>query len=247
MTARDEILAVFPELRARLGRDAFSPAEIIRAVEARGTAYPESTLRTHIVSIMCFNAPNHHGARTRELERIGHGMYRLRSPKDLSTEPAAPPPVDVAADGANNREWPWEGAVQARFVHFLGSHGWQITRVADTGRKERGVDVLAEKGGRAIAAEVKGYPLKIYADPRRSEETKRTHPSIQAGTWYSGAVVAGLMFLDSHPEREPLVVLPEFPRYRALASQSRTGLSRAGVSVVFVDEDGSATSETWSP
>jgi hypothetical protein len=71
------------------------------------------------------------------------------------------------------RLWPWEGAVQAVFVEFLGSKGWRVDAVADTATKERGVDILATKHGRTLGAEVKGWPSSNYADPRRAYETKR--------------------------------------------------------------------------
>ena len=57
----------------------------------------------------------------------------------------------------------------------------------------------------------------------------------------------GLMLLDSHAGRESLVVLPDYPRYRDLERRTRSGLSGAGVHVVFVREDGTASSETWEP
>ncbi len=54
-----------------------------------------------------------------------------------------------------------------------------------------------------------------------------------------------LMLLDSHPDQESLVVVPDYPRYRDLATGTRTGRSRAGLHVVFVQADGSALSDTW--
>ncbi len=79
MTCRDDVLAAFARLIARTSREAFSPAEIVREVRSQGTRYRESTIRTHITSPMCANAPDHHAVVYDDLERVGHGLYRLRS------------------------------------------------------------------------------------------------------------------------------------------------------------------------
>lgn len=78
MTARDEILAALPELRARLGRDTFTPAEMIAELQRRGTRYPAYTLRTEIVSRLCADAPDHHARVYDDFERVSRGVYRLR-------------------------------------------------------------------------------------------------------------------------------------------------------------------------
>lgn len=169
----------------------------------------------------------------------------LTSPVTTSRHAATvPEPAQAVLDPHG---WPWEGHVQALFVSQLASHGWHVTGVADTSTKEHGVDVLAQKGERRLGAEAKGWPSRDYADPRRRGERKPTQPTLQAGHWYSQAVMKALMLLDSHPGRESLVVLPDFPRYRDLATRTATGLRAAGVHVIFVREDGTTTSETWEP
>jgi len=78
MTARDEILAVLPELRARLGRDTFSPEDVVAALRSRGTTLADSTIRTHVVSRMCANSPDNHARVYDDFERVGRGVYRPR-------------------------------------------------------------------------------------------------------------------------------------------------------------------------
>jgi hypothetical protein len=78
MTARDEILAVLPAVRARTGRETFTPQDVIDELQCRGTSYKPSTIRTHIVSRMCSNAPDHHARTYDDLERIADGQYRRR-------------------------------------------------------------------------------------------------------------------------------------------------------------------------
>jgi len=135
--------------------------------------------------------------------------------------------------------------VQSLFAAYLHSNGWLVTAMADTATKAQGVDVLAQKGVRNLGAEVKGWPSRSYADPRRGAATKPTQPSTQAGHWFSQALFKGLMLLDSRPGYETLVVLPDYPRYHDLARRTESGRAAAGVHVVFIAEDGSAMSDTW--
>lgn len=74
---REEVLAVARLLHAE-GREDFSPADVVDAMRAAGTRYAESTIRTHVVSRMCADAPDNHGTTYDDLERVGRGRYRLR-------------------------------------------------------------------------------------------------------------------------------------------------------------------------
>lgn len=73
-----EILEAFAALEARHSTDTFSPAELVAEVLGRGSEHPESTIRTHIVSVMCVNVRANHAVRydDPELERVGRGQYR---------------------------------------------------------------------------------------------------------------------------------------------------------------------------
>lgn len=72
MGAREEIL----EAIRRIDREPFTVMDVLR--EMRGTRYAESTIRTHITSRMCADAPDNHGTVYADLERVGHGQYRVR-------------------------------------------------------------------------------------------------------------------------------------------------------------------------
>lgn len=76
MTARQEILEALPAVRAHSGSETFTPADVIRELQRRGSRLSESTIRTHIVSRMCRNAPDNHAVVYPDLERVGHGVYR---------------------------------------------------------------------------------------------------------------------------------------------------------------------------
>lgn len=179
-------------------------------------------------------------------EVIGRPTGRTEAEPGTARGRSRATPVAEPAMG-DPHGWPWEGYVQSLFAAYLHTHGWLVTAMADTATKAPGVDVLARRDDRRIGAEVKGFPSVGYADPRRASETKRTQPSTQAGHWFSQALMKAVMLLDSHPDHESLIVLPDYPRYRDLAQRTRRGRAAAGVHVVFVGADGTASSDTWTP
>lgn len=79
MTARDDILAALPAIRHRTGSNTFTAQDVIDQLNRVGTSYAESTIRTHITSRMCANAPHNHARVYADLERVEPGRYRARS------------------------------------------------------------------------------------------------------------------------------------------------------------------------
>lgn len=77
MTCRDEILECVNQIIRDSGINHFYLEDVIHCMKLKGSMYQESTIRTHISSRMCRNAPQHHQVRFEDLERIGHGKYRL--------------------------------------------------------------------------------------------------------------------------------------------------------------------------
>lgn len=78
MTAREEILAALPAVCARTDRETFTAQDVIDELQRRGSTYKPSAIRTHVVSRMCANAPNHHARTYEDLERLADGRYRVR-------------------------------------------------------------------------------------------------------------------------------------------------------------------------
>lgn len=78
MTAREEILAALPAVRARTGRESFTAQDVIEELQRRGSTYEPSTIRTHVISRMCANAPHHHARTYEDLERLPDGRYQAR-------------------------------------------------------------------------------------------------------------------------------------------------------------------------
>jgi hypothetical protein len=111
-------------------------------------------------------------------------------------------------------------------------------RSANTATKEHGIDVVAEKGGVAVGFEVKGYPSRSYADPRRVHEVKKTSPTTQAGHWYSQATLAAMKLRSKQPDWRSAIALPDFARYRNLYADTAGSLVASGIELYFVTEGG---------
>jgi hypothetical protein len=55
------------------------------------------------------------------------------------------------------------------------------------------------------------------------------------------------MLLDSDPGHESLMALPNYPRrYHDLATRTRTGRHAAAVDIVFLNADGTFSSDEWA-
>lgn len=81
MTCREELLHVTRSLAGRTGRQVFRLSELLLAMFQAGSRYSESTIRTHVVSRCCRNAPENHAVTYDDFERVGRGLYRLVSVK----------------------------------------------------------------------------------------------------------------------------------------------------------------------
>ena len=78
-SCRDEILVAAKLVMKNSGLTHFSIPEVIKCMIERDTKYAESTIRTHIVSRMCANAPENHAVTYRDLMRTDRGEYQFLS------------------------------------------------------------------------------------------------------------------------------------------------------------------------
>ena len=78
MTCRKEILKCVHELIDKTGSQDFTIQDIIDCMEYKGSRYKASTIRTHISSRMCINAPDHHAVPYNDFKRTERGTYRLQ-------------------------------------------------------------------------------------------------------------------------------------------------------------------------
>lgn len=233
--------------------------ELSRAdVESRLAGVVPDTIRKHAVrvggtwfpAIQAFEAATgiprsefiSHTAR-RHLASLGFeiaGQIESRGGSEVRGGPARSPAAQTSevAHSEVGEEWHTEANVQAALVTELAVEGWRILSVANTATKEHGIDVIAERDGQTAGIEVKGFPGRAYADPRRAHETKRTSPSTQAGHWYSQAVLAAMRLRSKEPEWRSVIALPDFPRYRALYAETSGSLTAAQIDVWWVRQDG---------
>jgi len=77
MACHEEVLEASKVIVNLKGKNEFSPEEVITYLKKQGTIYKESTIRTHIISRCCGNAPIHHGTRYHYFERIAYSLYKL--------------------------------------------------------------------------------------------------------------------------------------------------------------------------
>lgn len=78
MTTKEQVLLAARAITGQRGSSIFSPQDIVDYLRLIGTDLKDSTIRTHVCSVMCHNAPQNHLNKSDELERVGRGLYRLR-------------------------------------------------------------------------------------------------------------------------------------------------------------------------
>jgi hypothetical protein len=241
-TARDAVLDAFGRLEEGSGRSAFRTREIVDEVKREHPEYRDSTVQTYVVSVMCVDAPVHHANHTDDLRRVDRGLYervdRMESTSRKSpvTEQREPMASHAPDSGDAHLEWHWEGNIQAAMVSYLAGEGWGIKSVADTAAREHGVDILADKDGRRIAVEVKGYPSLYYVRGPKQGERKKTPPSIQARVWYSDLLLSMMLLLNEGEHDQVVMCLPAVGTYESLVDRTKQSLECLGVVVVFVDD-----------
>ena len=76
-TCRDAVLAAAQTITMAKGRNEFTPSEIVEHLRRQRSPYPSSTIRTHVVSRLCVNAPDHHATTYSDFERVDRGLYRI--------------------------------------------------------------------------------------------------------------------------------------------------------------------------
>jgi hypothetical protein len=152
----------------------------------------------------------------------------------------------VVADSSADNEyahcdmWYCEDKIQATMVRYLRDQGWACMAV-DTAAGEHGPDIVAERNGRQLVVEVKGYPLKVYQHGPKRGQPKPTDPRLQASHYYAGALLSILLRMGETPEAEVALGFPEMPTYLGLIEKTRKSLSVLGIVVYLVNADGEVT------
>ena len=112
MTIHEEVLIAIRRLCAARRSWTFTPAEVVHALPHLN----ERSVRTHIVSRCCVNAPSHHPHRWPYFKRLRRGVYEVL--KDYREPiPRGGPGADVPAYRVAEAEAPYEtGPATARPV-----------------------------------------------------------------------------------------------------------------------------------
>lgn len=140
---------------------------------------------------------------------------------------------------AADRAWFWEGHVQATLAAHLHRDGWDVREAADTASKAPGIDLLATKGHRWLAIEVKGFPSTTYDHGPNRGQPKPTQPSNQARQWFSHALLGMMLLRDKRPDAEIAIAFPRFPTYENLVRRTTVSFGLLGFGVYLVKENGS--------
>jgi hypothetical protein len=87
MHVHDEVLAAANQIASARGDWTFTPFEVVKALPILN----ENSVRTHIVSRCCVNAPRNHLHKWDYFRRVGHGKYEVLSPyRDTSALKISP-------------------------------------------------------------------------------------------------------------------------------------------------------------
>ena len=160
-----------------------------------------------------------------------------RASRDIQFDMPSESP-DEAPEASSDADWHTEANVVGLVVRHLAIEGWSVRAVADTASKAHGIDIVASRDAETIGIEVKGYPGRHYADPRRAGQQKPTHPATQARVWYASAVVAGMKLRTKAPEMRSVLAFPMFQTYQGLYADTACSLAACGIEVWWVYMDG---------
>ncbi len=188
--------------------------------------------------------------RCRHLERSGlivreHGaakkiVNRRSRPvaRDVPAVSVPPAPHEVTGHPDVPSDWFWEGHIQGRLRDHLVARGWQLLRESDCLSRERGIDLLLERGGEKLAVEVKGFPSTTYRRGPMKGQPKPTQPTLQAKHWFAEALLAAILVQSKHPTYAVAIAFPNIRRYRCLIDSTRNALTRVGLGVFLVEDGG---------
>jgi len=226
MSCRDEVLLAAQNLSRRSGNGEFTLAEIIKLMERQGTNYSESTIRTHVVSRMCANAPDHHAVTYSDLERVGHGIYRLKGVSATRISERKPVIGTSASLGSleppkNNHDLEAlsEDEIKEVLKKWLEERGWN-TKIA--WGSSPGIDIEAVMPGKRWVIEVKG---------------PGSRPQMRVN--YFLAILGETLQRMDDPSARYSIALPDLPQYRRLWERlPDLAKSKTGISILFVAQDG---------
>lgn len=124
MAVHEEVLRAALRICRQRGGWRFRPIEIVRALPGLDAG----TIRTHVVSRCCTNAPAHHPHRWDYFERVGRGLYEIRRPHRTTRQtPRRRVPKQTVAEQPANYSAAEDGP-RRETVHAVvrRSGGWYV-------------------------------------------------------------------------------------------------------------------------
>lgn len=76
-TCREQILIAVQHIITAKNQNEFTISEILQYLKEQNSPYKESTIRTHISSRMCSNAPKYHAITYNDFTHIKPSVYAL--------------------------------------------------------------------------------------------------------------------------------------------------------------------------
>lgn len=134
------------------------------------------------------------------------------------------------------QEWYEETNVARRIRDFLQDKGYRILRFSEN-KRQKGPDIVAEKGGERVVIEVKGYPSRRYVRGEKKGKPKPTPPQLQATHWFCEALFQVIREKSKNKTINIGIGLPKFPKYLQLIKEVSI-LSSLNLRFYLVDENG---------
>ncbi len=76
-TCRDQVVKAARAVVQEKGQNEFTVLEVVARAREIGVEFSENTIRTHVTSRCCKNAPKNHAVTYDDFERIAPGLYRI--------------------------------------------------------------------------------------------------------------------------------------------------------------------------
>jgi len=167
MAVHQDVLRAAQRLCCERGRWTFSAEEVVRALPHLN----ENSVRTHVSSRCCVNAPAHHARRWPYFRRLRRGMYEITKPYRSDRESSAAGGDRVAESApryGSAREAPLRETIHAVLEHDGRHYVAECLEIAVVTQGRTADEVLANLQ-EAIALHLEGEDLSslgLAATPR---------------------------------------------------------------------------------
>ena len=139
--------------------------------------------------------------------------------------------------GAYENEWFEEINVARKIKEYLEREGYKIIKFNEN-KRSKGHDIVAEKNGKRVIVEVKGYPYDKYVIGKKKGDIKPTRQTTQARHWFSKVIFQVLLAKSENPNAMIYIGLPKFKTYERLIDKLENILKTLKIGCYLVEENG---------